>query len=63
MKKIHLFVVSSSCLLAAWLSASFMTDVQITQSQKSANTPDPRIEEINLTEREPEAPIPVAHFE
>jgi len=66
MKKIRLFIVSSSLLLAAWLSASYFSEVRISQDQTEAAAPSRQTEENvaqNTQEEEVKTPLPVAHFE
>ena len=50
MKNIRLFIVFSSLILTAWLSASYMTEVRMPANQdETATTPDNEAQNIAST--------------
>lgn len=65
MKNIRLFIISSSLVLAAWLGASYMTEVQDAPGRDNAaqdggNTPAAAAE---TNPGDPaDSPLPVAHI-
>jgi len=70
MNNIRVFIVVNSLVLAAWLGASFVTEVADTPSQKKAAKSDSKpalSEKITTTVKESsqqiKAPLPVARVE
>lgn len=64
MNNIRLFIISSSLVLAAWLGASYLTEVRISPNQKKAasSTQEPPTASENASEEKIKTPLPVAHF-
>lgn len=67
MKNIRPFILFSSLVLAAWLGASYMTEVTISQDPSktadSSTMPSETVKKSPATDVELGATTPVAHFE